>query len=145
MILSVFRKQLLELNQLILNLYRRRSRVLNDLMLYKKDHRYPTWDLAQEVKVYFDLKDDLEEFDLEELLSFSLMIESQAIKAGGLEYPRWSQRVHLKEYHGELFEMVNPVLLRVTRPEMFHKLRLSPLFEDLFGTDHLGLAQASSH
>lgn len=93
--------------------------------------KYSHYDPAREKEVFTLLKDELKELSIKELLAFSLVMEDQAQAFAPGAYPSWSQGIHLTQSDRELVEMINPLLIKVTHPELFARLSLVAEFQFL--------------
>ena len=89
------------------------------------------YDPERERVVFEHFQGELKSMSLKELLSFSLLMEDQASALAPGSYPAWSARVHLAETKQELYEMMNPLMLKVTHPEIFKRLKLSQQYSFL--------------
>lgn len=113
------------------NLGERRSLCLKIQELKDDQGRYSHYDPAREKEVFELLKNEINELTLKELLAFSLIMEDQAMAMAPGSYPAWSQKIHLINPRPDLFEMINPLLLKVSRPELYSKLTLASEFQFL--------------
>lgn len=93
--------------------------------------RFSHYDPEREKILFVQFQKDLSELSLKELLAFSLIMEDHAMAMAPGSYPAWSQHSHLADSKKELFEMINPLMLKASHPNLFLKLQLSPEFEFL--------------
>lgn len=90
--------------------------------------RYSRYDPDRELEMFKLFQKEVSESSIKELLAFSLVMEDHALAMAPGSYPTWSNFTHLGNAKRELFEMINPLLLKKARPEVFAKLDLSPDF-----------------
>ena len=117
------RVQLELINREILWLFFKRRKVI-EAIIEKKSSLCPQgslYDPERELKVFEKLRPFLKEMDLEELLSFSLLIEIH-VRRKNSNYPCWSQGKHSRENSLGLVNQINPLLLKVVRPSLFKNL-----------------------
>lgn len=132
--LSRYRESLLQLNSEILISILERRRIclkIQELKTGSGSGNYPHYDHQRELEVFELQKEALVKLSMKELLSFSLMMEDQAMALAPGSYPSWSSKIHLVNDGGALFEMINPLLLKVTHAEVFNRLELKPDFDFL--------------
>ena len=130
--LSQYRETLLQLNtQFFLILSERRQVSLKIQELKTSTGRYSHFDPEREKALFELLAPDLKKLSLKELLSFSLIMEDQAMAMAPGSYPSWSNKLHLSSAGEELFYMINPLMLKFSRPELFERLVLKADFSFL--------------
>jgi len=122
--LDVKRQDLQRITAEILNLFSERARICHDLQNLKSELQFSTYDIHREKLIYQANVFDLSRFSLKEIFALSLLIEDHA---GGV-YPQWSKKIHLKKSTDELFEMINPLILQKTFPDLFNRLVFSDDF-----------------
>lgn len=123
--LAQLREALAQANsEFILNVDERRKLCLQ-IQTLKERSGVSHYDPDQEKKVFTQGSVELKKLSLKELLAFSLVMEDQAQAMAPGTYPAWSSRVHLKESNGDLFELINPLLLKILKPEAFKRLTLA--------------------
>lgn len=123
--LAQLREALAQTNsEFIINVDERRKLCLQ-IQTLKEKSGVAHYDPDQEKKVFSQASNELKKLSLKELLAFSLVMEDQAGAMAPGTYPSWSNRVHIKEAKGELFELINPLLLKVVKPEAFRRLSLA--------------------
>jgi chorismate mutase len=123
--LTQFREALLQLNsQFFQILSERRAVSLRIQELKDVSGRYSHFDPEREKALFEQMSPELKELTLKELLAFSLVMEDQAMAMAPGSYPTWSNSVHLNEPTRELASMINPILLKLTHPELFNRLSL---------------------
>lgn len=129
--LAQLREALAQTNsEFIINLEERRKLCLQ-IQTLKEKSGISHYDPDQEKKVFTQANAELKKLSLKELLAFSLVMEDQAQAMAPGTYPAWSNRVHLKEFRGELFELINPLLLKIVKPEAFKRLTLESDYDFL--------------
>ncbi len=90
------------------------------------------YDPEREFEVFKKFHQDLMHLSVKEMLSFSLIMEQQAQVFSPGSYPNWSEGVHLlSDQRLQLFEMINPLMLKAKSSELFEKLKLSKDFSFL--------------
>lgn len=130
--LSQYREALLQLNtQFFLIISERRVLSMKIQELKAASGRYSHFDPEREKNLFQQLQQDLKGVTVKELLAFSLIMEDQAMAMAPGSYPTWSSGVHLTEGSKELYSMINPILLKITHPELFNRLSLTPDFSFL--------------
>jgi len=123
--LAQLREALIHLNsQLCMVISERRTISLKIQELKKGHGRFSHFDPEREILVFGLLKNDLEQLSLKELLSFSLIMEDQAMALAPGSYPQWSSGTHLESPNLDAAHQVNPLLLKVTHPDLFSRLNL---------------------
>lgn len=93
--------------------------------------RYSHYDPEREKEIFTLFKDQLKALSLKELLAFSLIMEDHAMAMAPGSYPAWSSSIHLSDSKHELVEMINPLMLKISRPDSFNRLTLSQEFSFL--------------
>lgn len=93
--------------------------------------RFSHFDPDREKIVFHHFKQQLSTLSLRELLAFSLVMEDHALAMAPGSYPNWSQRNHLNTHGKDIHEMINPLLLKISHPDMFGRLDLTPEFHFL--------------
>lgn len=106
----------------------RRAVALRIQELKENTGRYSHYDPEREFELFKSLENELKDLSLKELLAFSLIMEDQATAMAPGSYPSWSQFSHLGEPSKDLAGMVNPLLLKVSHPELFSRLKLASDF-----------------
>lgn len=130
--LTQYREALAQLNsEFFLLLKERRAVCLKIQELKETSGRYANYDPAREKELFQLMLSQLKELSLKELLAFSLTMEDHAGAMAPGAYPSWSQGIHLTAPKKELIEMINPLLLKTSRPELFSKLSLASDFQFL--------------
>ncbi|MGE3611476.1 MAG: chorismate mutase [Bacteriovoracaceae bacterium] len=130
--LSELREKLAQLNsELFLTIKERRSLVSKIFQLKEDGGQYPHYDPERERQVVLILENELKALSIKELLAFSLIMEDQAQTLAPGSYPSWSMGIHLVKTEREIYQMINPLLLKYTHPVFFEKLNLSPDFSFL--------------
>lgn len=130
--LSQLREALAQTNsELLLTLKDRRKLCLRIQSLKEKLTTYSHYAPEQESNVFDHFSAQMKDLTIRELLAFSLIMEDQAQAMAPGSYPNWSTRIHLSESRQDLFEMINPLLLKKTHPEIFNRLKLHADFSFL--------------
>lgn len=93
--------------------------------------RFSHFDPEREKIVFEHFKPQLVALSMRELLAFSLVMEDHALAMAPGSYPYWSQRYHLSSAPKDIHEMVNPLMLKASHPDMFARLELTPEFHFL--------------
>lgn len=127
--LAQLREALAQSNsEFFLTIKERRSIGLKIQELKDGQGRYSNYDPERELEMFTLIKEELKKHSLRELLAFSLVMEDQAQTFAPGAYPNWSQRIHLIDPKNEMVEMMNPLLIKVSHPELFSKLKLASDF-----------------
>jgi chorismate mutase len=130
--LAVYREALEQLNtHFFLLICERRNIAMKIQESKDAPGRFPHFDPERERELFTKIQSDLKELSIKELLAFSLIMEDQAMAMAPGAYPAWSQGAHLAVATGELFTLINPLLLKFTHPEIFLRLNLSADFSFL--------------
>lgn len=132
--LAQLREALAQMNsEFFLTLSERRALTLKIQELKKPNTltRYAHFDPEREKEIFTSLKSQLSQLSIKELLAFSLVMEDQATAMAPGSYPGWSNFVHIMQPKRELYEMINPQLLKIARTDFFNRLTLSPEFSFL--------------
>lgn len=130
--LAQLREALAQLNsELFLSISERRAICIKIQEFKEIEGGFSSFDPEREKEVFRLHLAQLKELGLKEILAFSLIMEDQAQAFAPGSYPSWSQKVHLQEPQGQLFEMVNPLMLKFRSPELFSKLELTSEFSFL--------------
>jgi chorismate mutase len=93
--------------------------------------RFSHYDPEREKIVFTHFKTQLATLSLRELLAFSLVMEDHALAMAPGSYPNWSQRYHLTSAPKEIHDMINPLMLKVSHPDIFARLELTAEFHFL--------------
>ncbi len=124
--LAQYREALLQLNsQFFQILSERRATSLRIQELKDVSGRYSHFDPDREKALFEHMAYELKDLTLKELLAFSLVMEDQAMAMAPGSYPAWSSSVHLEDPARDLMNMINPILLKITHPELFNRLSLN--------------------
>ncbi len=130
--LAELREALAQANsELFLTLSERRKLCVKIQEFKESKGRYSHYDPEREKTLFQHFQKDLSELSLRELLAFSLIMEDHAMAMAPGSYPAWSQHTHLAGHKNELFEMINPLLLKISHPNIFSKIHFGPEFEFL--------------
>ncbi len=129
--ISELRLELLDLNHRLLDLYRDRGLLVKKIQQAKTNNTFPfpAYDAAREKELFALLQPKLELCDAREQLAFSLLMESHA--SAPVDYPAWSEGVHLLEVPQRIEHRMNPLMLKLLRPDTFAALGLTPEFSFL--------------
>lgn len=130
--LDRYREALLQMNsEILISIQERRRLCLKIQGLKTGSGDYPHYDAKRELEIFELQKEPFIKLSIKELLAFSVMMEDQAMALAPGSYPSWSSKVHLQTKNGELYEMINPLLLKVSHPEIFNRLALTADFDFL--------------
>ena len=127
--LSQLREALAHLNsEFFLTVGERRNVCMKIQEFKETKGRYSHYDPERERDIFGLFKEQLKASSLKELLAFSLIMEDHAMAMAPGSYPTWSQFSHLTNPKRELYEMVNPLILKISHPEFFNRITLSQEF-----------------
>lgn len=130
--LAQLREALAQLNsEFFLTLSERRNLTVRIQELKGNSGRYSHYDPDREKVVFENIKTQLKTLTIKELLAFSLVMEDHAMAMAPGSYPTWSNRTHINQPRNELFEMINPLLLKTCLPKFFSELTLTQDFSFL--------------
>ena len=130
--LAQLREALLQLNsEFFLTLKERRNVTVRIQGFKAAEGRYAHFDPEREKQIFEFFQPQLKTLTLKELLAFSLVMEEHAMAMAPGSYPSWSGCIHIASGNHELFEMINPLILRYARPDFFQRLTLSKDFSFL--------------
>jgi chorismate mutase len=130
--LALLRESLSKVNeQFFLTIQERRSLTLKIQHFKDSTGSYPFYAPKHEKKIFLYFRDQLKKLSIKELLAFSLIMEDQAQAFIPSAYPIWSERIHLTSSSQNLFEMINPLILKMIHPDFFYRLELSEEFSFL--------------
>lgn len=130
--LSQLREALAQLNsEFFLTIGERRNLTVKIQEFKEAKGRYSHYDPDREKEVFSMLQTQLKNCSMKELLAFSLIMEDHAMAMAPGSYPTWSQCTHIANPKKEIFEMINPLMLKISRPDFFSKLTLSQEFSFL--------------
>ncbi len=130
--LPQLREALLQLNsEFFLTIAERRELTVRIQSFKSGGGRYSHYDPDREKEIFTQFLPQLKALSVRELLAFSLVMEDHAMAMAPGSYPAWSLCPHLVGPRTEVYEMVNPLLLKIARPEFFLRLSLNPEFSFL--------------
>lgn len=130
--LSQHREALLQLNtQFFLMISERRELSVRIQEMKDSSGQYSHFDPEREFAVFNQLKPEMKNLSIKELLGFSIIMEDQAMAMAPGTYPAWSNGVHLIEPTRDHYTMVNPILLKMTHPDFFNRLNFNADFSFL--------------
>lgn len=130
--LAQLREALAQLNSEFFFAIAERRNICMKIQEFKESvGRYSHYDPEREREVFKLLEHQLKSCSLKELLAFSLLMEDQAMAMAPGSYPAWSSLVHLQNPKAELYEMINPLMLKASHPDFFNRLILSAEFSFL--------------
>jgi chorismate mutase len=130
--LAQLREALAQLNsEFFLTIGERRNLTVKIQEFKESKGRYSHYDPDREKEVFSNLQTQLKNCSIKELLAFSLIMEDHAMAMAPGSYPTWSQFTHLMNPKRELYEMINPLMLKTSRPDFFARLTLSQEFSFL--------------
>ncbi len=127
--LARLREALAQLNsEFFLTISERRGLTVKIQEFKEEKGRYSHYVPERERDVFSLLQAQLKTCSIKELLAFSLIMEDHAMAMAPGSYPTWSQFTHLSNPKKELYEMINPMMLKIARPDFFARLTLSQEF-----------------
>lgn len=127
--LAQLREALLQLNSEYFLTVAERRKVCVKIQEFKGGAgRFSHFDPEREKDVFILFSQQLKSISIKELLAFSLVMEDQAMAMAPGSYPNWSNGIHLETRTNDLYEMINPLILKLCRPELFARLKLSGEF-----------------
>src|SRR5690606_36995470 len=130
--LAQYREALLQLNSEFFLTVGERRRLSVKIQEFKaSEGRYSHFDPEREKEIFNLFQTQLKSLSLKELLAFSLIMEDHAMAMAPGSYPTWSSMIHLSHPKNEMIEMINPLMLKASRPESFNRLNLSAEFSFL--------------
>ena len=130
--LAQYREALLQLNSEFFLTVGERRRLSVKIQEFKtSEGRYSHFDPEREKEIFQLFQTQLKSLSLKELLAFSLIMEDHAMAMAPGSYPAWSSMIHLSNPKNEMIEMINPLMLKASRPESFNRLNLSAEFSFL--------------
>lgn len=130
--LSQLREALAQLNsEFFLTVGERRNVTVRIQELKNSQGRYSHYDPDREKEIFNLFREQLKNLTMKELLAFSLIMEDHAMAMAPGSYPAWSQLIHVNDPKHELMEMINPLMLKISRPDTFNRLTLSQEFSFL--------------
>ncbi len=130
--LPQLREALLQLNsEFFLTIAERRSLTLRIQSIKDAGGRYAHYDPDREKEIFAQFLPQLKVLSIRELLAFSLVMEDHAMAMAPGSYPAWSLCPHLVGPRLEVYEMINPLLLKIARSDFFQRLSLNPEFSFL--------------
>lgn len=127
--LAQYREALAQANsEFVLLMQERRSLSQKIQELKGLSGLYAHFDPEREKHLFNNQAEEFKKLTLKEMLSFSIMMEDQASVLAPGSYPSWLSGVHLEDFTHETHQMVNPILLSVTKKELFKTLKFSHEF-----------------
>ncbi len=130
--LAILRERLAQMNSEFFLLVGERRRTSLEIQAMKgPTGRYSLYDPERERNLFKQLENELKQLSLKELLAFSLIMEDQVQAFAPGSYPSWSQASHLTESTREIYEMINPMLLKFSHQSFFSKLHFNQEFQFL--------------
>ncbi len=123
MTLEELRFKLEENQQVFFEYWLERKTIIAKIQLLKDK----AFDPVREREVFSEFKSFFKKFEIEELLSFSLLAQSHVRSCS--TYPNWFEGDHLNIEPTYIFERINPQLLMVCRPDLFARLELKEEFQ----------------
>ncbi len=130
--LAQLREALAQLNsEYFLTVAERRKITIKIQEFKDSTGRYSHYDPERERDIFKLFQDQIKASSLKELLAFSLIMEDHAMAMAPGSYPAWSSFVHLQDPKDEIYEMINPLMLKTSRPDFFSRLNLSSEFSFL--------------
>lgn len=122
--LKTLRLDLVKITQETLSLVAKRADIISQIQKLKRNQGSACWDPKQEVIMFKSIIGLQQGFSAQDLLCFSLFIETQVSRFG--DYPHWSESVHLVELDQDnrLYCQINPILVFLTDAEKYNGLKL---------------------
>jgi chorismate mutase len=123
--LAQLREALAQLNsEFFLTIAERRNLTVRIQEFKDSTGRYSHYDPDREKDIFALFQEQLKTLSTKELLAFSLIMEDHATALAPGSYPGWSSCVHLVNPKKDLYEMINPLMLKASRPDFFNRLTL---------------------
>jgi chorismate mutase len=118
--LKNLREKLGQINKSFFQILTERKNVVDEIIKLKKNSLTldQIYDPAQERNLFNEMKDELSKLTLEELLAFSLIMESQA----GEHYPKFSKLEHWNFTSDLNMTLLSPTLLQLNPQLLFYYL-----------------------
>ncbi len=114
----------------LIELFVKRRDIVKQIVLLKDLKKLDNfYDPLFEKELFTELKPSLGKLSIKELLAVSLLIEDHVGEEHG--YPQWSDKFHLREINAKKFDLINPIMLKIIRPEIFKGLKFSKDFKYL--------------
>lgn len=130
--LAQLREALAQLNsEFFLTIAERRNLTVKIQEFKDSTGRYSHYDPDREKEIFSLFQEQMKSLSMKELLAFSLVMEDHAMAMAPGSYPAWSNMSHLANPKRELYEMINPLMLKFARPDFFNRLTLSQEFSFL--------------
>lgn len=130
--LAQLREALLQLNsEFFLTLKERRSLTVRIQEYKASGGRYSHYDPEREKEIFQLFLPQLKALTTKEMLAFSLVMEDHATAMAPGSYPSWSSAIHVQNPKNDLNELINPLMLKISRPETFQRLSLATDFSFL--------------
>ena len=130
--LTQLREALAQLNsEFFLTIAERRNLTVRIQEIKGNSGRYSHYDPDREKEVFNLIKVQLKNLTIKELLAFSLVMEDHAMAMAPGSYPAWSNLIHLNNPKNDLYEMINPLLLKICMPDLFSRITLAADFSFL--------------
>ena len=127
--LALLRKNTLNITEKIISLFNERRPLVRKIQSLKNNQaKYKNFDPVRE-DILFKSLSELKNLSFKELLSISLLIESQAF--GEDDYPQWSSGIHLTAKPNSITEQINPILLASTFKTSYDALPLNIEYKEL--------------
>lgn len=127
--LAQLREALAQINSEIFLTLKERRNLTVKIQEYKGSAgRYSHYDPDREKEVFLLFQTQLKNLSIKEMLAFSLIMEDHAQAMAPGSYPAWSSMTHLSNPKKELLEMVNPLMLKLSRPDTFSRLTFTAEF-----------------
>ena len=127
MSLTDLRSSLEKINIELIQMLIDRRDLVSQIQHIKKLENANHFDPGQEWIVFSNLSNDLNEWSLEEILAFSLIMQSHVGKESN--YPRWSTGEHLVKKSDNIIDQINPILLAKLKPELVESLEFNNSFK----------------
>ncbi len=129
--LESLRQQLGEINISLLAIMEQRQSLVQKIMKEKIAKDVALYDIAQELRVFENLKDHLKNSGNRELYIFSMLLENHG-RSAYPAYPLWSEGEHLKEPAEKWFCYVNPMMVKTVKPDLFSEIPFNEVWSGKF-------------
>lgn len=121
--LDSYRKELETINLTLIDCLSKRKAIVEKINLFKKENSLNAFDQSREIILFKSLKNEFEQMSVNEMFSFSLIMEDHA-HTQNPNYPRWSKQEHLIDKSADLMDGINPIMLALFHKERYDKLNI---------------------
>lgn len=106
-----------------------RKELVRSIHQVKMEKYLNAYDIKRELEVFNLIKSDLKRLTLNELFSFSLIMEDQ-VRCINKFYPAWSMQEHLDIKTNQFTDGTNPLLLAIFYKESYDKLKINSRLQE---------------